>query len=35
MGKATGGLVQQGLAKSGAEVFQLKIFAIFELWYFY
>jgi len=26
---------QQGIAKSGAEVFQLKIFAIFEHWYFY
>jgi hypothetical protein len=26
---------QQGIAKSGAEVFQLKFFAIFEHLYFY
>ena len=34
-GKATGGLVQQGIAKSGAEGILLNFFAIFELWYFY
>ena len=31
MGKATGGLVQQGIAKSGAEVLRLGICARFKI----
>ena len=35
MGKATGGLVQQGIAKSGAEGILINFSVIFELRYFY
>ena len=35
MGKATGGLVQQGISTSGVEVFIIKIFANCAFCYIY